>query len=44
MLPANQPLEVPAGPLGVASGAFGDGTPIPSDYTCDGANQQPPVS
>ena len=33
MLPASQ-----------HSGAFGDGAPIPSDYTCDGANQQPPVS
>ena len=30
--------------LTVASGAFEDGAPIPSDYTCDGANEQIPVS
>jgi Raf kinase inhibitor-like YbhB/YbcL family protein len=28
----------------VSSGAFEAGAPIPSDYTCDGANIAPPVS
>src|SRR4051812_8970144 len=31
-------------PMTVSSGAFDEAAPIPSDYACDGANHQPPIS
>lgn len=37
--------EAPAGgPLAVTSPAFGDGAPIPVQYTCKGANVAPPLT
>jgi Raf kinase inhibitor-like YbhB/YbcL family protein len=37
--------EAPAdGPLTITSPAFGDGTPIPVQYTCKGANIAPPLT
>lgn len=31
-------------PIKVSSGAFEEGAPIPSEYTCDGANHPLPIS
>jgi Raf kinase inhibitor-like YbhB/YbcL family protein len=33
-----------AGGMNISSPAFGDGTSIPSKYTCDGANTSPPLA
>ena len=41
---SGQPANGQPGTMQVSSGAFDNGAPIPSDYTCDGANHQPPVS
>src|SRR5258708_19936623 len=30
--------------LGLTSGAFQDGQPIPAQYSCDGAGQSPPLA
>ncbi len=33
-----------AAEMAITSKAFADGSPIPSQYTCDGANTQPPLT
>ena len=34
----------PGGPLTISSPAFGNGAPIPVQYTCKGANTSPPLT
>src|SRR5271163_2202854 len=34
----------PGGPLTITSSAFGNGAPIPVQYTCKGANISPPLT
>jgi Raf kinase inhibitor-like YbhB/YbcL family protein len=41
---ANGPASAPTRPFALQSSAFADGARLPTDFTCDGAGQSPPLS